>query len=88
MPPAATTPGWRRQAEALAFADAIPAKPEHIMIQTWDPNPVRTAPETDPDTMAGFLKWFLDRTGADGVHAQGSNPMISILRPAPSGWSS
>jgi hypothetical protein len=50
------------RADAQGFAGAIPAKPDHIMIQTWDPNPVRTTPETDPDTMTGYLKWFVDRT--------------------------
>ena len=51
---------WVAVAEqnAQAFASAIPDRPEHIMIQTWDANPSRIVPESDPDTMTGFLKWF------------------------------
>lgn len=44
------------RADAQAFAGATPNKPDHIMIQTWDPNPLRTTPETDPDTMTGYLR--------------------------------
>jgi hypothetical protein len=44
-----------------AFAGAIRAKPEHIMIQTWESSPSRIVPESDPTTMAGYLKWFVDR---------------------------
>jgi hypothetical protein len=38
-----------------AFASVIRAKPDHVMIQTWDSNPSRIVPETDPDTMTGYL---------------------------------
>jgi len=31
------------------------------MIQTWDPNPTRIVPESDPATMTGYLKWFIER---------------------------
>jgi hypothetical protein len=33
------------------------------MIQTWETNPVRIVPESDPDTMTGYLKWFLAHAG-------------------------
>jgi len=46
-----------------AFAAAILAKPGHIMIQTWEANPARIAPESDPDTMTGYLKWFVEHAG-------------------------
>jgi hypothetical protein len=46
---------------AQAFTDAIRARPDHIMIQTWDPNPTRIVPESDPATMTGYLKWFIER---------------------------
>jgi hypothetical protein len=45
-----------------AFAGAIRARPDHVMIQTWEANPSRIVPETDPDTMTGYLKWFIERT--------------------------
>jgi hypothetical protein len=44
---------------ARAFAGAIHSKPEHIVIQTWQANPVRNVPESDSDTMTGYLKWFV-----------------------------
>lgn len=46
-----------------AFASTIRARPDHIMIQTWETNPSRIVPETDPTTMTGFLKWFVERPG-------------------------
>ena len=46
---------------AQAFTGAIRATPDHIMIQTWDPNPSRIVPESNPDTMASYLKWFIER---------------------------
>jgi hypothetical protein len=46
-----------------AFAGAIRAKPEHVMIQTWEANPSRIVPENDPDTMTGLLKWVVERPG-------------------------
>jgi hypothetical protein len=44
-----------------AFTDAILTRPDHIMIQTWDSNPTRIVPESDPTTMTGYLKWFIER---------------------------
>jgi hypothetical protein len=48
---------------AQAFASAIHIKPQHVMIQTWETNPVRLVPESDPDTMTGYLKWFVAHGG-------------------------
>jgi hypothetical protein len=44
---------------ATSFAAAIHAQPEHIMIQTWEPFPSHIVPESDPNSMTGYLKWFL-----------------------------
>ena len=38
-------------------------KPNQYVIQTSSPNPVRILPESDPSTMKGYLKWFVERTG-------------------------
>jgi hypothetical protein len=45
-----------------AFGSAIRVKPERVMIQTWESAPSRIVPESDPDTMAGYLKWYVQRT--------------------------
>jgi hypothetical protein len=31
------------------------------MIQTWEPYPSRIVPESDPNTMTGYLKWFVEQ---------------------------
>jgi hypothetical protein len=43
---------WKR-----TIADA----PNQVIIQTWTPNPVRIVPESDPSTMTGYLKWFVEQ---------------------------
>jgi hypothetical protein len=35
--------------------------PNQVIIQTWTANPVRIVPESDPSTMTGYLKWFIER---------------------------
>jgi hypothetical protein len=45
----------------VAWENDIRERPDHVMIQTWNPNPVRILPETDPTTMSGFLKWYIDQ---------------------------
>lgn len=56
---------WVSAAEenSRAFAGAIHAKPDHVVIQTWNANPLRDVPESDPDTMTGYLKWFVEHGG-------------------------
>jgi hypothetical protein len=46
---------------AQAFSAAIRTRPDHVMIQTWDPNPSRIVPESDPNAMTDYLKWYLER---------------------------
>ena len=48
---------------AQAIASTIRARPDHIMIQTWESNPSRIVPEADPGTMTGYLKWFVEQPG-------------------------
>jgi hypothetical protein len=43
----------------IASTDTMP---DHVMIQTWEANPSRIVPESDPDTMTGYLKWFIEQT--------------------------
>ena len=43
------------------WMDTIREKPSQTIIQTWTPNPVRIVPESDPTTMAGYLKWFIEQ---------------------------
>lgn len=43
----------------VSFESLIRAQPNQVVIQTWNPNPVRIVPETDPATMAGYLKWYI-----------------------------
>jgi hypothetical protein len=45
---------------ALAFEKAIREKPDHVMIQSWNPNPTKILPENNPYTMTGFLKWYVE----------------------------
>jgi hypothetical protein len=56
---------WIRSAKdnVQAWRGAIHVQPDHVMIQTWNPNPVRIVPESDPDTMTGYLKWFVEQGG-------------------------
>ena len=35
--------------------------PNQVIIQTWTPNPVRVTPESDPSSMTGYLKWFIEQ---------------------------
>lgn len=44
---------WKR-----TIADA----PNQVVIQTWTPNPARIVPESDPSTMTGYLKWFVEHS--------------------------
>ena len=46
-----------------AFSDSVHSRPDHIVIQTWQANPLRDVPESDPDTMTGYLKWFVAHGG-------------------------
>jgi len=46
-----------------AWRSAIHIQPDHVMIQTWNPNPVRNVPESDPSTMTGYLKWYVQQNG-------------------------
>jgi hypothetical protein len=54
---------WVASAEANveAFETAIREKPGEVVIQTWNPRPVRILPESDPTTMTGFLNWYVDQ---------------------------
>jgi len=45
---------------AQAVASAIHINPQHVMIQTWETYPVPIVPESNPDTMTGYLKWFVE----------------------------
>jgi hypothetical protein len=58
-----TDAGWIASAKAdvADWEATIPDKPAEVVIQTWNPNPVRIVPEDDPTTMTGYLKWFVSR---------------------------
>ena len=62
--PPRTSAEWIESAKAnvAAWEATIQATPDQYVIQTWTPNPVRIVPETDPTTMTGYLKWFVERT--------------------------
>lgn len=49
------------KANVADWEATIHSKPAQVVIQTWTPNPVRIVPESDPSTMTGYLKWFIDR---------------------------
>ena len=49
------------QENARTFPRFVQGRPDHIVIQTWQAYPLRDVPESDPDTMAGYLKWFIER---------------------------
>lgn len=53
---------WVVNAEenARAFVGTIHTQPDHIVIQTWQAHPARNVPESDPDTMTGYLRWFIE----------------------------
>lgn len=48
------------QENARSFPSFVHGTPNHIVIQTWQAFPLRDIPESDPDTMAGYLKWFIE----------------------------
>jgi hypothetical protein len=75
---------WVANAEenARAFVASIHAKPDHIVIQTWQPYPVRNVPESDPDTMTGYLKLFIEHGGVAST-AQNNGPGAWPLPHAP-----
>ena len=58
-----TDAGWVASAKANVadWEATIPDKPAQIDLQTWSPNPVNIVPESDPTTMTGYLKWFVER---------------------------
>jgi hypothetical protein len=45
-----------------SFRQAIHTQPDHVMIQTWNPNPARIVPESDPSAMTGYLKWYVQHS--------------------------
>jgi hypothetical protein len=47
------------KSNVAAWMNATHHVPNQVIIQTWTPNPVRNVPESDPDTMTGYLKWFV-----------------------------
>jgi hypothetical protein len=57
-----TDAGWIASAKAniADWQATIHEKPAQVVIQTWSPNPVRILPESDPTTMTGYLKWFVE----------------------------
>jgi hypothetical protein len=57
-----TDADWIASAERNvgAFRGAMAKKPVRVIIQSWNRNPVRLFPETDPSTMTGFLKWYIN----------------------------
>lgn len=58
-----TDAGWVDSAK-VNVADwkaTIHERPNQVVIQSWSPNPVRDLPETDPTTMTGYLKWFIEQ---------------------------
>ncbi len=52
---------WIDEAKAnvAAFHQLIAAPPSENVIQSWSAQPERDLPESDPSTMAGYLKWFV-----------------------------
>jgi hypothetical protein len=57
-----TDAGWIASAKANVadWQATIHEKPAQVVIQTWSPNPIRIVPESDPSTMTGYLKWFVE----------------------------
>ena len=47
------------KSNVAAWMAAVHDVPNQVVIQTWTPNPVRNVPERDPNTMTGYLKWFV-----------------------------
>lgn len=55
-------------ANTLRFTDAYVAaggSADHLVVQTWQPYPDRTGPETDPNTVLGLARAVLDRLPLD-----------------------
>jgi hypothetical protein len=48
------------KSNVAAWMATVHDVPNQIVIQTWTPNPVRNVPESDPNTMTGYLKWFVN----------------------------
>jgi hypothetical protein len=61
-----TDASWIASAKANVadWQATIRVKPAQAVIQTWSPNPIRILPESDPTTMTGYLKWFIEHTRA------------------------
>jgi hypothetical protein len=57
-----TDAAWIASAKANVadWQATIHEKPAQVVIQTWSPNPIRIVPESDPSTMTGYLKWFVE----------------------------
>ena len=75
---------WVAAAEENArdFVASIHTKPDHIVIQTWQPNPLRNVPESDRDTMTGYLKLLIEH-GSVTWTAQNHEPATGPLLHAP-----
>jgi hypothetical protein len=58
-----TDAGWISSAKANVadWEATVREKPSQVVIQTWNPHPVRIIPESDPTTMTGYLKWFVNQ---------------------------
>ena len=58
-----TDAGWVASAEANVadWQATIPDEPAQVDLQTWNPHPINLVPESDPTTMTGYLKWFVER---------------------------
>jgi len=51
-------------AQARQHMDAVEGSginPDHVIITSWDPHPVRTLPESDPSALASVLAYYADR---------------------------
>jgi hypothetical protein len=64
-----TDASWIASAKANVeeWRTVIPQRPAQVSIQTWSPNPVHIVPESSPDTMTGFLKWYVQTNESRGA---------------------
>jgi hypothetical protein len=64
-----TDASWIASAKANVreWQTVIPERPAQVSIQTWSPNPVHIVPESSPDTMTGFLKWYVQTNVSRGA---------------------
>ena len=49
------------KSNVIAYKKAFNTPLHHVVLQTWNPNPHFILPESDGNTMSGFLKWYVSR---------------------------